>query len=92
MSDKPLRIAPHAAQNLQDREIPPSEVYRTIDKPEAIVPGYDRRWVYMRRYHDKILNQVMLLRVVVEETPRERVVVTVYKTSQIERYIKAATL
>ncbi len=92
MSDKPIRIAPHAAQNLQDREIPPGEVYRTIDQPEAVAPSYDRRRVYMRRYHDTILNQVMLLRVVVEESPRERVVVTVYKTSRIERYIKGATL
>jgi hypothetical protein len=30
----------------------------------------------------------MLLRAVVEETPDERVVVTVYKTSQIAKYLK----
>jgi hypothetical protein len=30
----------------------------------------------------------MLLRVVVEETPQELVVITVYKTSQISRYMK----
>jgi hypothetical protein len=29
----------------------------------------------------------MLVRVVVEETPDERVVVTVYKTSQIAKYL-----
>jgi hypothetical protein len=30
----------------------------------------------------------MLLRVVVEETPMERVVITVYKTSQVARYFQ----
>jgi hypothetical protein len=30
----------------------------------------------------------MLLRVVIEETPDKRVVVTAYKTSQIARYLK----
>jgi len=30
----------------------------------------------------------MLLRIVVEESDMETVVVTIYKTSQIERYIK----
>lgn len=30
----------------------------------------------------------MLLRVVIEETSTERVVVTVYKTSQLRKYLK----
>ena len=42
----------------------------------------------MRRYVDVRLGRPMLLRVVVEETPDERVVVTAYKTSQITKYLK----
>jgi len=42
----------------------------------------------MRRYFDEILQQTMLLRVFVEEKAEEIVVVTVYKTSQINRYLK----
>ena len=42
----------------------------------------------MRRYFDALLQQEMLLRIVVEETEDETVVVTLYKTSQIDRYLK----
>jgi hypothetical protein len=42
----------------------------------------------MRRYLASDLGRVMLLRVVVEETSTERVIITVYRTSQIDRYLK----
>lgn len=41
-----------------------------------------------RRYFDRTLDRQMLLRVVIAEAPRERVVVTAYKTSQITRYLR----
>jgi hypothetical protein len=37
---------------------------------------------------DKLLQQEMLLRVVVEDTTSERIVVTVYKTAQLGKYLK----
>lgn len=86
--DKPTRIPPHTTQNLYDREIDREEVERTLRNPEFIVPSYEGRQVYMRRYQDAVLGQEMLLRVVVDEMENERVVVTVYKTSRIERYLK----
>ncbi len=87
---KPLRIPPHTLRNFREREIASEEVERTLENPEDIVPGYEGRQVYMRRYFDLILNQEMLLRVVIEETETERVVVTVYKTSRINRYLKGS--
>lgn len=42
----------------------------------------------MRRYTDQMLQQPMLLRIVVEDTADEIVVITLYKTSQIDRYLK----
>ncbi len=42
----------------------------------------------MRRYHDTDLGQIMLLRIVIEETAEERVVVTIYKTSRIANYLR----
>lgn len=41
----------------------------------------------MGRYFDPILNEELLLRIVVEETASEIVVVTVYKTSQFRKYL-----
>ena len=46
----------------------------------------------MRTYFDAILKQEMLLRVIVEKTDAELIVVTVYKTSQIKRYMKGLSL
>jgi hypothetical protein len=85
---KPIRISLHAGQNLGDREVAQEEVERTLQQPESVISGYAGRQVYMRRYHDDVLNQEMLLRVVVEETESEMVVVTVYKTSQVQRDLK----
>lgn len=40
----------------------------------------------MRRYRDDVLRTEMLLRVIVEETRAELVVVTLYKTSKFRKY------
>ena len=85
---KPLRWTSHALAALVDRDIDRAEVEQAIATPERSVVDPPRRAVLMRRYVDIRLGRQMLLRVVVEETPDERVVVTVYKTSQIAKYLK----
>ena len=85
---KPIRWAEHAVENLAEREIDRSEVDTTLRHPEFIVPDPPAREVYMRRYLDRVLQQQMLMGVVVEEAESESVIVTVYKTSQMERYLK----
>jgi hypothetical protein len=85
---KPVRWTHHALQSLVDREIERADVAQAIREPESEVPDPPGRRVLMRRYEDVALAQPMLLRVVVEETPQELVVITVYKTSQISRYMK----
>ncbi len=45
----------------------------------------------MRRCFDQALGQPMLLRIVVEDAADETVVITVYKTSQINRYLRGVT-
>jgi hypothetical protein len=71
-----------------DREIDQTEADKTLAEPELVVPGQPPRQVFMRRYFDKLLQQEMLLRVVVEDTTSERIVVTVYKTAQLGKYLK----
>jgi len=85
----PIRWAEHAIQSLAEREIDRAEVEITLMNPGLVVPNPPGREVYMRRYFDGVLQQEMLMRVVVELAESESVVVTVYKTSQIERYWKA---
>ena len=88
---KPIRWTLHAMQNLLDREIERTEVDKTLAQPEFIAPGQFPRHIHMRRYFDSLLQQEMLLRVIIEETIAEIVVVSVYKTSQIERYLRGLT-
>ena len=85
---KPVHRLPHALKNLVDRETEREHADRTLADPELIVPGQTGRKVFMRRYFDTNLQHEMLLRIILEETTEEVVVVTVYKTSQIDRYLK----
>ena len=80
----------HAEENLLEREISREVVNMTIFSPELVVPDkiHLNRQVYMRRYFDELLQSEMLCRVVIEEGLEEKLVVTVYKTSQIKRYFK----
>ncbi len=65
-----------------------AEVEEALANPERVIEGAAPRKIYMRRYHDRLLQATMLLRVVVEPEAEELVVVTVYKTSKIEKYLK----
>jgi hypothetical protein len=67
---KPLRWTSHALVALTDRDIDRSEVEHTIAAPELSALDPPRRVMLMRRYFDGRLGRQMLLRVVVEETPR----------------------
>jgi len=72
---------------LADRDIDRREAELTLDAPELTLREEGERRIHMRRYVDSLLGQTMLLRVVVEETSTEIVVVTLYKTSRIARYL-----
>jgi len=85
---KPVRWSPHALDNLAEREIDRAEAEKTLNAPEFELPDQPPRRILMRRYFDQVLQQEMLLRLVLEETMTERVVITVYKTSQMNKYLK----
>jgi len=89
---KPVRWTRHARGNLADREIDCSVAQATLDGPEFVVVDPPDRRILMRRYSDRVVQEEMLLRIVVEDTPSETVVVTIYKTSQINRYLKGLML
>ena len=83
---KPIRWSAHARKKAVKREVQENEVERTIARPDSIVPGESRRQIFMRQYFDAILETEMLLRVVVEETDTQLIVVTLYKTSKFAKY------
>lgn len=84
---KPVRWTLHALDDLAARDISREEAERTMAEPDRVAEGRRRpRVIYQRRYHDALMGEEMLLRVVIEETELERVVVTLYKTSKLEKY------
>jgi len=83
---KPLRWTAYAARKTEKREIDRDEIERTVGQPDSIMPGQPPRRIYARRYQDRVLQMEMLLRVVVEETATEMVVITMYKTSNFKKY------
>ena len=85
---KPIRWTPHALERLAAHELDDDNVRLTIVAPEFVVPSRPSRRIHMRRYTDAALGQDLLLRVAIEETPTEIVVLTVYRTSTIRTYPK----
>ena len=83
---KPIRWTDHALEELAKREVSHEEAERALAAPDRNVPGNPPRSIYQRRYQDSLLGQEMLLRLVVEETEMEFVVVTLYKTSKLRKY------
>lgn len=85
---KPVRWTQHALQNMADREIDHAIADAMLAHAEFDIPDPPGRRILMGRYDDLVLQSEMLLRLVVEEAADELVVVTVYKTSQVQRYLK----
>lgn len=83
---KPVRWSPHAKEMLLDRDVELSEAEETLTNPDDILPADWPRVMYQRVYYDKMLGQEMMLRLVVEESPKEQVVVTIYKSSKLDKY------
>jgi hypothetical protein len=83
-----VRWTTHAEANLRDRAIERAEAADTLEAPDRRIAGRGGRTVMVRRYDDRILDQPMALCVVVEEQAGETVVVTVYKSSKLGKYLK----
>lgn len=79
-----VEIIPIADKKLKRRGISKKMVKKTLNSPVQIVEGYGGRKVVHRKY--MIEDKEYLLRVVYEEKDMQKVVVTAYLTSQIERY------
>ena len=85
---KPIRLTEHTGKNIVERDIPVDIMYETINNPDIkLFQGYNR-FIYMKLYFDSELAEEMLLRVIIEEELNEIIVVTVYKTSKIDKYFK----
>ena len=79
-----IEIIPLALKKMKLRKIPVEWVKETVESPGQIVSGYMGRRVFQRIYRKK--DEEMLLRVICDEVDEEKVVITAYLISQIEKY------
>jgi hypothetical protein len=80
-------LSRHAEWEMTRRAIPLALVQAVMDHPEQrlVDPSHVGRWIYQSqlRFRD---GRIYLLRVVVAEEEQPPVIVTVYRTSKIEKY------
>ena len=76
----------HALFEIEFRRIKKENVEHLIKHPMQKIPSKKNRIIIQGRYYDDTENKEMLLRIIGEESENTFHVVTIYKTSKIEKY------
>jgi LysM repeat protein len=79
-------ITNHARFEAQRRQIDLELAQAIVENPGQKIPSQRARIVFQNRYYDKIENKEMLLRVIVAQSGDKLKVISVYKTSKIDKY------
>jgi len=78
----------HALFEIEFRRIKKENVEHLIKHPMQKIPSKKNRIIIQGRYYDDKENKEMLLRIIGEESENAFHVITIYKTSKIEKYWK----
>jgi hypothetical protein len=78
------RLSSHAQEEIGCRKIPQGWVESVLEKPDQIVPERGALKAYQSKRD--IGGKMFLVRVIVDERVDPAVVVTVYRTTKIEKY------
>lgn len=78
------QLTEHALCEMRRRQIDPEWVEAIMAQPEQITPASDNRKVYQSRF--QTAGKTYLVRLVVEDALDPPVIVTLYRTSKIEKY------
>ncbi len=78
----------HALFEIELRKIKKEEINRVIHKPMQKIPARKNRIIMQGIYYDTIEQKEMLIRIIGEEMKNAFHIITVYKTSKIEKYWK----
>lgn len=85
---KPIRWTQHALEALAERQIDRNDAERVLRDPTTTRPTRGARKLFAREYQDAGLAQGMALCVVAEEVEQEIIVVTCFKSSKLDKYLK----
>jgi hypothetical protein len=79
-------ITEHARFEAQRRGIDLELVRSIVEHPQQIIPAKKNRLVLQSKYHDKLEEKEMLLRVIIEPVENSQKVISVYRTSKMDKY------
>ncbi len=77
-----IKFIEHALERMKERGITEDEVINAISEPDYVGKGYGDREVAQKLINGK------LLRVIYEKHGDEIIVITAYKTSKVEKYLR----
>lgn len=81
-----INIKPHAYFAMNRRDITEAEVLSALSDPDQVLEGEKNRLIYQKKYFDRAENKYYLLRIIVIKTVDIMDVITVYRTSKIDKY------
>ena len=76
----------HALFEMKRRGIEKGSVKEVAERPQQQIPSRNNKIILQSKYLDSLQNKEMLLRVIGRRTRGEFFIITVYKTSRIEKY------
>jgi hypothetical protein len=80
-----FKFTRHAEEEMLRRQIPRELVEAVLEKPDEIVDEYGDKKAYQSQLNLGS-GKIYLVRVIVDDAAEPKSVVTVYRTSKIERY------
>jgi len=80
-----FRLSRHAERELQLRKIPRQFLDQVMANPQQVVPERGNKKAYQSQM-DFGSGKIFLLRAIVDDTISPAVVVTVYRTTKINKY------
>ena len=81
-------ITEHAQFEASRRNIPEELIKSAVETPQQKLSSRKGRVIVQNKYFDEVENKEMILRIVGTESAGEFKVITVYKTSKIDKYWK----
>ena len=81
-----LTYSIHAEVQIAKRRVPREVLSEVIHEPQQRTRGRRGRQIHQSRYYDPVEGKEMVLRVVLEVRGEDAHVVTLYKSSRIDKY------
>jgi len=84
-----LRFSGHSKIELLRRQLCEDRVLKVAKDPEQVVPARNGLECRQSRFIDESSGKTYLLRIIVNPKVTPKLIVTVYKTSKVEKYWEA---